>query len=134
MFGRLDQHTVGLTTRVNYTLSPRLSIQIYAQPFVSAGDYLDFKELADGRTKQYGDRFRPYDYTANPDFNYRSFRTTNVLRWEYRPGSTLFVVWQQGREATLDQGAFDFRRDIGGVFDAPATNVFLVKWAYWLNY
>ena len=134
VFGRLDQHTVGLTTRVNYTLSPRLSIQVYAQPFVSAGDYLDFKELADGRTKQYGDRFRPYDYTSNPDFNYRSFRTTNVLRWEYRPGSTLFVVWQQGREATLDQGAFDFRRDIGGVFDAPATNVFLVKWAYWLNY
>jgi uncharacterized protein DUF5916 len=134
VFGRLDQHTVGLTTRVNYTLSPRLSIQIYAQPFVSSGDYLDFKELADGRTKQYGDRFRPYDYTSNPDFNYRSFRTTNVLRWEYRPGSTLFVVWQQGREATLDQGAFDFRRDIGGVFDAPATNVFLVKWAYWLNF
>jgi Domain of unknown function (DUF5916)/Carbohydrate family 9 binding domain-like len=134
VFGRLDQHTVGLTTRVNYTLSPRLSIQVYAQPFVSAGDYLDFKELVDGRTKQYGDRFRPYDYSSNPDFNYRSFRTTNVMRWEYRPGSTLFVVWQQGREATLDHGTFDFKRDIGGVFDSPATNVFLVKWAYWLNY
>jgi hypothetical protein len=134
VFGRLDQHTVGLTTRVNYTLSPRLSIQIYAQPFVSAGDYSEFKELVDGRTRSYADRFRPYDYTSNPDFNYRSFRTTNVMRWEYRPGSTLFVVWQQGREASLDRGTFDFKRDIGGVFDAPATNVFLVKWAYWLNF
>ena len=56
------------------------------------------------------------------------------MRWEYRPGSTLFVVWQQGREDTLENGAFDFHSDIGGVFDAPATNVFLVKWAYWLNF
>jgi len=73
-------------------------------------------------------------YLGNPDFNYRSFRSTNVLRWEYKPGSTLFVVWQQGREDTLDSGSFRFRRDVGGVFDAPAHNVFLVKWAYWLNY
>ncbi len=134
VFARIDQHTVGLTTRVNYTVSPRLSLQIYAQPFVSAGDYSEFKELADGRSRSYDTRYRPFDYTGNPDFNYRSFRTTNVLRWEYRPGSTLFVVWQQGRESTLDHGAFDFRSDIGGVFDAPATNVFLVKWAYWLNF
>ena len=134
VFGLIDQKTVGITTRVNYTMSPRLSLQIYAQPFVSAGDYSNFKELVDGRTKSYGDRFAPYDYQSNPDFNYRSFRTTNVLRWEYRPGSTLFVVWQQGREATLDYGTFDAQRDLGGVFDAPATNVFLVKWAYWLNF
>jgi hypothetical protein len=73
-------------------------------------------------------------YAGNPDFNYRSFRTTNVLRWEYKPGSTLFAVWQQGRERTIDRGAFDFSRDFGGVFSSPARNVFLIKWAYWLNY
>jgi hypothetical protein len=134
VFGRIDQKTVGITMRANYTMTPRLSLQLYAQPFVSAGDYSNFKELVDGRTKSYGDRFAPYDYQSNPDFNYRSFRTTNVLRWEYRPGSTLFVVWQQGREDTLDVGTFDFHRDMGGVFDAPATNVFLIKWAYWLNF
>ena len=76
----------------------------------------------------------PIAYTGNPDFNYRSFRTTNVLRWEYKPGSTLFVVWQQGREDSVDTATFNFGRDFGGVFDAPARNVFLVKWAYWLNY
>jgi hypothetical protein len=134
VFGRIDQDTVGLTARVNYTVTPRLSIQIYAQPFVSAGDYSQFKALADGRSKDYADRYRPIAYAGDPDFNYRSFRTTNVLRWEYRPGSTLFVVWQQGREDTLNNGDFRFRRDVGGVFDAPAHNVFLVKWAYWLNY
>jgi hypothetical protein len=134
VFGRLDQKTVGLRTRVNYTLSPQLSIQVYAEPFVSAGDYSDFKELANGRSRSFADRYKPYAYQANPDFNYRSFRTTNVMRWEYRPGSALFLVWQQGREATIDRGTFDIHRDIAGVFDAPATNVFLVKWAYWMNF
>jgi hypothetical protein len=133
VFGRLDQHTVALTTRVNYTLTPRLSIQVYAQPFVSAGDYSNFKALVDGRAEDYEARYAPYAYTGNPDFNYRSFRTTNVLRWEYRPGSTLFVVWQQGRETVAGYGEFDFSRDFGRVFSAPAVNVFLVKMAYWIN-
>jgi hypothetical protein len=133
VFARLHQQTVGLTTRVNYTVTPALSIQLYAEPFVSAGDYANFKELADARSKAYEGRYRPTHYTGNPDFNYRSFRTTNVLRWEYKPGSTLFVVWQQGREGTTDRGDFRFNRDFGAVFDAPARNVFLVKFAYWIN-
>ena len=134
LFGRLDQRTLGITARANYTVTPTLSIQLYAQPFVSAGDYSDFRRLVDGRERDYTKRYAPAAYEGNPDFNYRSFRTTNVMRWEYRPGSTLFVVWQQGREDVLDRGSFDFRSDVGGVFGAPARNVFLVKWAYWLNY
>ena len=133
VFGRLVQKTVGIRTRVNYTVTPALSIQVYAEPFVSAGDYSNFKELVNGRSKSYEGRYAPFAYDGNPDFNYRSFRTTNVLRWEYKPGSTLFVVWQQGREKVLDRGAFNFSRDFGGVFDAPARNVFLVKFAYWMN-
>jgi len=133
VFARLHQQTVGVTTRLNYTVTPALSIQLYAEPFVSAGDYSNFKELVDGRSKSYEGRYRPTEYSGNPDFNYRSFRTTNVLRWEYKPGSTLFVVWQQGREDSIDHGDFSFNRDFGAVFDAPAKNVFLVKWAYWFN-
>ena len=98
----LDQTTVSLTGRLNYTMTPTLSLQLYAQPFVSAGDYGAFKELVDGRNRDYASRYSPFDYSyaayGNPDFNVKSFRTTNVLRWEYRPGSTLFVVWQQARE------------------------------------
>jgi hypothetical protein len=134
VFGRLHQQTFGVTGRLNYTVTPALSIQLYMEPFVSAGDYSNFKELVNGRSKSYDGRFAPFAYAENPDFNYRSFRTTNVLRWEYRPGSTLFVVWQQGREDTLDHGTFNFSKDFGGVFDAPARNVFLIKWAYWLNF
>ena len=134
VFGRIDQRTISLTARLNYTVTPTLSVQLYAQPFVSAGDYSEFKQLADGRARDYERRFAAIDYLGNPDFNYRSFRTTNVVRWEYRPGSTLFVVWQQGREDQIDRGTFDFQRDVSSVFGAPARNVFLVKWAYWLNF
>jgi hypothetical protein len=133
VFARIDQKTVGIQTRLNYTVTPNLSIQLYAEPFVSAGGYSNFKELVDGRSKSYEGRYKPTVYAGNPDFNYRSFRTTNVLRWEYKPGTTLFVVWQQGREATAPYGDYNFSRDFGAVFDAPAKNVFLVKFAYWFN-
>jgi uncharacterized protein DUF5916/cellulose/xylan binding protein with CBM9 domain len=134
VFARIDQQTVALTLRANYTMSPTLSLQLYAEPFVSAGAYTGYKELVDGRAKDWQTRYAPYDYADSADFNYRSFRTTNVLRWEYRPGSALFIVWQQGREDTDPVGRFRFGRDFRGVFTAPASNVFLVKMSYWLNY
>jgi hypothetical protein len=133
VFGRIDQKTVSITTRFNYTMTPNLSLQVYAEPFVSAGDYSNYKELVDGRAKDYADRYRPYAYTASADFNIRSFRTTNVLRWEYKPGSQMFIVWQQNKSDYQDYGDFNFSRDFGGVFNAPSNNVFLVKFSYWLN-
>jgi hypothetical protein len=138
VFGRLDQTTVALTGRFNYTLTPNLSIQLYAQPFVSAGDYAGFKEIANARSTDYDARYSPYAYNTvangDPDFNVKSFRTTNVVRWEYKPGSTLFVVWQQARENDAVPGGFDARRDLHNIFGVAPTNVFLVKFAYWLNY
>jgi hypothetical protein len=133
VFGRLKQTTAAATVRVNYTLSPNLSLQLYGQPFVSAGHYEHYKELVDGRAERYQDRFRPFAYGENADFNYLSFRTTNVLRWEFKPGSTLFVVWQQGRDQDGTRGDFRLGRDFGDVFSTPSTNTFLVKMAYWFN-
>ena len=133
VFGRIDQRTMSITTRFNYTMSPNLSLQVYAEPFVSAGAYTNYKELVDGRADKYEDRYTPYAYNGNADFNIRSFRTTNVLRWEYRPGSALFLVWQQGRSDNQTYGDFQINRDFGGVFAAPARNVFLIKFSYWLN-
>jgi hypothetical protein len=129
----LKQRTAAVTFRVNYTLTPNLSIQTYAEPFVSAGEYTDFRALANPRAADYADRYRPFAYGSNPNFNYRSFRTTNVMRWEYKPGSALFVVWQQGRQDSLSHGDFQFGRDFGGIFSAPAHNVILVKMSYWFN-
>jgi hypothetical protein len=138
VFSRLDQTTVALTGRFNYTLTPNLSLQLYAQPFVSAGDYSQFRQVASARAADYDARFTPYAYdmvaNGDPNFNVKSFRTTNVLRWEYKPGSTLFVVWQQARENYAVPGGFNAGRDLHDIFGAPSTNVFLVKFAYWLNY
>ena len=133
VFGDLDQKTVSLTARVNYAIRPTLSVQVYVQPFVSAGAYGRYKELADPRAASHENRFAAYDYPGRADFNYRSFRMTNVVRWEYRPGSALFVVWQQGRQGSIPTGDFRFGRDFGGVFGEAAQNVFLVKISYWLN-
>lgn len=134
VFGHMDQTTIGLTFRVNYTITPTLTVQVYAEPFVSAGEYGNFRELVDGRADRYDDRYRAFAYAGNPDFNYKSFRTTNVLRWEYKPGSALYVVWQQGREDVADVGRFRFRQDMGDIFALPAANVFLVKYSYWFNF
>jgi hypothetical protein len=133
IFGRLKQTTVATTFRVNYTITPNLSLQLYGEPFVSAGHYEHYKELLNGRAERYEDRYVPFAYGENADFNYLSFRTTNVLRWEFRPGSTLFVVWQQGRDEGGDRGDFRFGRDFRDVFSTPSSNTLLVKMAYWLN-
>jgi hypothetical protein len=133
VFGRIEQKTMSIPTRFNYTMTPNLSLQVYAEPFVSTGFYTNYKELVDGRAENYADRYTPYAYSGNADFNVRSFRATNVLRWEYRPGSALFVVWQQNKSDSGDQGDFNFGRDFSGVFTAPTHNVFLVKFSYWLN-
>ena len=133
VFGRIRQTTVGLTARVNYTITPDLTLQLYAQPFVSAGAYSDFKHVVKPGAARYADQFAPYSYQGEPDFNYRSLRMTNVLRWEFRPGSALYVVWQQMREDSLSTGALRYRRDVRELFGLPASNVFLVKFSYWLN-
>ncbi len=139
VFAHIDQTTFALTGRLNYTMTPNLSLQLYAQPFVSTGDYGHYKELtATPRSPIYSERYMPYAYdqvaNGNPDFNAKSFRTTNVLRWEYRPGSTLFVVWQQARENDFVPGGFRFGRDVRDIFGVAPKNVFLVKLAYWFNY
>jgi hypothetical protein len=138
VFAHLDQTTVAMTLRFNYTMTANLSLQLYAQPFVSSGDYSGFKQLVNGRSIEYAGRYAPYGYdlaaNGNPDFNDKSFRTTNVLRWEFKPGSTLFVVWQQARENDVVPGGFRFGRDVPDIFGVAPKNVFLVKLAYWLNY
>ena len=153
VFGRIDQTTVGLATRVDYAFSSTLSLQVYAEPFVSAGHYSSFKRVVDPRAARYADRFEPLatreadgviyaDIDGNgteesfdrPDFNFKQFRSNTVLRWEYRPGSTLFVVWSQGRNDFIENGAFDLRGNVNTLFDVHPRNVFMIKASYWLSH
>jgi hypothetical protein len=68
-----------------------------------------------------------------PDFNVRQFRSNVVLRWEYRPGSTLFLVWAQGRQGALADGAFHAGDDLGDLFRTSPEDVFMIKVSYWIN-
>jgi hypothetical protein len=137
-FAHLVQRTASLNWRLDYTMSPTLSLQLYASPFVSKGSFSSVRQLAQPRAADYADRFAAYGDTSvtnNPgSFNFKQFRSNVVLRWEYRPGSTLFVVWSQGRDDfENEEGGRTLRGDFDRLFDAYPMNTFLVKFSYWLN-
>lgn len=131
LFAPLRQTTLAMETRFNFTFTPKLSFQLYVQPFISSGDYMDVGSLDTPR----GYTFTPYaGQVPNIDFNYRSLRGTAVLRWEYRPGSTLYLAWQQSRaDYAAGVGDFDFSRDRQALFRARPDNVFVLKANYWFT-
>ena len=128
LFGARDYTSADVLARANVILRPTLSFQFYGQLFAARGRYRDFQFLTAP------DDFRPLDaYPKRRDFSVASFRTNAVMRWEYRPGSALFLVWQQQRNGFARDGAFEFDRDVSGLFRDPVTNVFLLKLSYWLG-
>ncbi len=156
----IDQKVLGSEVRLDWTFTPRLTLQAYLQPYLAVGAYSRFKELAAPRTydyNTYGTAGEPstigYDaesdvYTVdpdgaagaaapfsfgNPDFNYKSLRGTVVLRWEYRPGSVLYFVWTQNRADFANPGEMRLGRDLGDLFSAPGDNIFLLKVSYRWN-
>ncbi|HYC60314.1 MAG TPA: DUF5916 domain-containing protein [Thermoanaerobaculia bacterium] len=130
VFSELEQRSFELATRVDWTLSSRLSFQLYLQPFVASGEFHDFRSLAAARTRDY----TPYEAGAafDPDFNFRSVRGSAVVRWEFRPGSALYVVWNENRADVEPRGDFSIARDLRAIPNAPSHDVFLVKLSYWL--
>jgi hypothetical protein len=133
VFAHLDQHLLSFTARLNYTASPTLSLQLYAEPFVTSGVYSNPRDLATPRAAEYDERFRPVNRTM-AGFNQKEFNASAVVRWEYRPASTLFVVWTQGREqGDRDAATFDATRDYRNLFGARPDNTFLMKVAYWVG-
>jgi hypothetical protein len=130
IFGEQDMTRVDMTVRGTFTFSRDLSLQVYAQPFIAAVDYGNFKRLV-GKGYEYVDSSVYDEAEEQPNFTMSSFNSNVVLRWEYMPGSTLFLVWTHARERTGEEGAFDFKRDWDGLFKKTATNTFLVKLSYW---
>jgi len=162
VFAEIFQRTLDLTTRLDVTLSPALSLQLYAQPFVATGDYRRFRELIAPRTTDFltygetpGSTIRdsvdtqgrllghfldpdgagPRDsaYVRNPDFNARSLRGNAVLRWEYRPGSTLYLVWTQSCSSKTANPAFNAVQDMRHLCPGRSDHVFAVKLNYWMS-
>lgn len=152
VFGTIDQKTLSCSIRVNWIFTPKLSLQTYIQPFIAVGAYDGYKELAQPGSFDFnifGEANSTISYDAgiysvdpdgmghappfsfsNPDFNYKSLRGTIVLRWEYRPGSTLYAVWTQNRADYSHPGEFKFRRDFSNLLNAAGDNIFMIKFTY----
>ncbi len=135
-FAHLNQHTLSFTWRLGYTFSPTASLQVYASPYISKGTFSNVREVAKARAASYSARYQPYAdpaVSANPGgFNFQQFRSNVVFRWEYRAGSTLFLVWSQGRQSNAPvEGTKGFGGDIGDLFSQRADDTFLLKLSYW---
>ena len=157
VFGGLEQREVSIPLRLSLALSPKLSLQLYTQALLSAGDYPQIKELAAPRTYDFpaygrdvgtivrdpelpfytidpdaGGEARPFRI-AVPDFNFKSLRVNAVLRYEFRPGSAAYLVWTDRRQDGRNPGDPSFGRDLGNLFAAPGDDVLLVKIAWWFG-
>ena len=136
VFAELDRRTWVLTWRSSLLFSPDTSLEFYVQPFLTVGDYANAKELA--RPESY--EFTPYTAggfdARDRDFSYAAVNLNLVYRWEYRPGSTLFLVWAHSRDRYDERvGNLDFENefDAGRLFDNRAENRVLVKFTYWFS-
>jgi hypothetical protein len=156
IFASIDRQTISTSFRLNLNLSPDLTLQYWGQPFVATGKYYDHKYITDPMADRYENRFHTYtpdqktyntdhynidedldgntDYSfGNNNFNVQEFLSNLVLRWEYNPGSTIYLVWSQTRSYSNTSGQMDFFNDLGDLFnrdnDVPH-NVFLVKFSY----
>ena len=137
-FAHLDQQTVSLTADLGYTFTPTLSLQWHLQPFISRGTYSNLRELANPGANNYDARYQAYADTSISNhlggLDAKQLSSNFVVRWEYRPGSTLFLVWTQGRNAFDPAAGPDgIHGDFRDLFNLRADNTFLVKFSYWLT-
>jgi hypothetical protein len=153
VFANMDQTTLSASIRINWTFTPKLSLQIYIQPLISSGNYYNFKELAYPKSytfNEYGMGNSTYSYITrkadpdgpgpaepinlgNPCFNYKSLRGNAVLRWEYLPGSTFYLVWTQSRSDSESIGEFMFDHSFNRLWRTSPDNIFMIKVTYWMN-
>jgi hypothetical protein len=154
IYGSIDQKVVSMSFRINFNLSPDLTLQYWGQPFVASGRYYNYKYITDPMASDYHNRFALYspeqmslndndyyeidentdshtDYGFDkPDFNVQEFLSNFVLRWEYNPGSSIYLVWSQTRSDSNNSGTMDYSNDMEQLFSTKPNNVFLIKFSY----
>jgi Domain of unknown function (DUF5916)/Carbohydrate family 9 binding domain-like len=157
LLGRNHEHLWNITFRVNLAITPDLTLTYYGSPFLASSQFTDIRKATDTLSPVYEDRFHRFgpdeiaysgaanaylireagggpSYTLpNPDFAIQQFRSNLVARWEYKPGSALYVVWQQGRTGRQPYWDDSFHSNWTGLWATPADNVFLVKFSYWFS-
>ncbi len=138
VFGRLQRETLDITMRTSLLFSRSQSLEVYAQPYLTVGDFREARELAKPDSYELVTYDQPgFGYDAY-DFSYAALNMNVVYRWEFRPGSTLYLVWTHSRSAYAERGGFANSRPFpeelspGDWFGSEPENVFLVKLNYWL--
>ena len=155
LLATIEQKTFSMSLRINVSITPELSIQYWGQPFIATGKYSQFKYATNGKTASYNDRFSLYDANEltfdqanntyqlekdvngvaayefdNPDFNVKEFLSNMVVRWEFIPGSTAYLVWSQSRSSNEQNGNFRFHSNMNDLYTDHPRNIFLVKFSY----
>jgi hypothetical protein len=133
ILGTIHETTVSLTARMNWTFSRRLSLQVYAQPYLTSGRYSALNEVVDSHAEQFANRFQRITDVVAPNFNFRQLRSNVTLRWEYAPGSSVFVTWNRDASSTLADGHFDVSREVAALAHASPENLVMVKVNYWMG-
>ena len=129
IYGELDRNVVNVTARGTYAFTRDMTLEVYLQPFVAVGDYTNIRRLAQPKSFE----FEPVTIDNNPDFNSKSLRSNIVFRWEYRRGSTLYLVYNTSTSDQSRPGEFSAFRDLRSGFGAQGTQVLMVKFNYWLG-
>jgi hypothetical protein len=154
----VNQKALRLTARISYTITPDLTVQYYGSPFFATRKYSNLKKVTNPKAEEYNNRFHQYTENEitfdiesnsyliddnldgrnefiinNPDMSYRDFRSNLVLKWEYNPGSTIYLVWSQGRMANQAYESMKFNRDINGLFNVYPDNIFMIKLNHWFS-
>ncbi len=153
LLGRINQYTKALTARIRYTFSPSLSLEFYGQPFISSGEYQSFKRVDKPRSESYSLRFQNLKVQSgenssyvsdidgdgdleefrNPDFKLEQFRSNLVLRWDFSPGSKLFLVWARGMTSYSKQADFNFMNNLGDLLHQHPDDTLMLKISYWMG-
>ncbi|MCF8308082.1 MAG: carbohydrate binding family 9 domain-containing protein [Bacteroidales bacterium] len=158
IMGSIERTTVSMSLRMSLSLTPELSIQYWGQPFIATGDYNNLKRIKNSTAADYKNRFHTFeedqvhyvegdefyeidenrdgevDYSiGDPNFKAFQFKSNLVARWQYRPGSTIYLVWSQNRDKYISDGAFRMQQDFNRLSRIFPHNIFLVKMTYRLG-
>ncbi|HKJ42875.1 MAG TPA: DUF5916 domain-containing protein [Sunxiuqinia sp.] len=152
LVGQLDRKTLKTTLRLEYFITPEFSIQYYANPYASVGKYADFKRVKNSSNKDMNQRYyfpssldfkdNVYNMTDqssetykfyNPNFKYQEFRSNLVARWEFRPGSTLYLVWNSSKFSYKYSSDYSVTNSFKDIFGMKSSNVFMIKFNYWFS-
>jgi hypothetical protein len=158
ILGRINQKTWNITLRLEYSFTPDLILQYYVSPFISTGSYSDIKYVKNAAAESYEDRFHTFngreirentsdntleldeneddipDYSIHhPDFSFTEMRSNLVLRWEYKPGSTFYFVWTNGRSDSISESSRSLSHYAGRLLSMEQENVFMMKFNYWFS-